>query len=440
MTQAALGGERLSESYVSLIESGRRQPGPEIVEYLADALSCTVEELRGVGHERDAAQAELLIRRGEWELDSGQTDAALSHLHSGMDLARSLDLPALVTRGRAAVAKAFELSGQLRQAASLWEELRQEAVTNPENAWAVHATVALSRCYRELGDLDRAIQVGEELWQRVDPSESVLPAGLEDLVIVGATLLGAYIELGDKKRSDELAADLLTLAETADTPKAAGAAYWNASLAALADGRTAEALRLAEKAQASMALTHDVRNKARLQTTIAGLHLRLEPPDTARALHLLETADPVLTQFGSKIDISYCRTELARAHLLMHHYHRARDIAADTLATLRELGENPIEAARTLMVLAAAEAALQDESAALDATATAAAILEGAGATRQAAASWNELAELYVSLGRPDQAIEAFRRATALLGVKKTSVARQLDNPHEAPTAQPEAS
>jgi tetratricopeptide (TPR) repeat protein len=300
--------------------------------------------------------------------------------------------------------------------------------------------VALSRCYRELGDLDRAIEVGEQLWLQVNPSENVVPVGLEDVVVVGATLLGAYIELGDKKRSNELAADLLSLAETADTPKAAGAAYWNASLAALVDGRTAEALRLAEKAQARMALTQDVRNKARLQTTIAGLHLRMEPPDPARAVQLLKAADAVLDQFGSKVDIGYCHTELARAHLLMHDYERAREVARGTLADLQDLADHPIEAARTLMVLAAAETALQQQDSALDAISRAAKILESAGATRQAASSWAELAEICVNLGQSEQAIEAYRKATQLLGTRRTAGAPYPDETTPARPTEAEAS
>jgi transcriptional regulator with XRE-family HTH domain len=115
LTQAALAGERLSESYVSLIESGRRTPTDEVLEYLAQTLGCSVEILKGVDQVSDAAQAEMLIRRAEWETESGQSQTALRHLQQGITLASTLDLPALATRGRAARAKALEMTGQLRE-------------------------------------------------------------------------------------------------------------------------------------------------------------------------------------------------------------------------------------------------------------------------------------------------------------------------------------
>jgi tetratricopeptide (TPR) repeat protein len=421
LTQAALGGGRLSESYVSLIESGRRVPTQEVLEYLANALSCSVEALQGFEPAPDAAQAEMLIRRGEWETTSGQPTAALEHLRQGVELAQHLGLPVLASRGRAASAKALEVTGRLTEAAVMWENLLVEAGGDPRNSWTAAATVGLSRCCRELGDLERAIQVGEQFWQNVERSSLNPTAGADDRVIVGATLLAAYLELGDQKRSNELAADLLALADTIDTPMATGAAYWNAALAAQAEGRIAEALRLAERAQASMAQTHDVRNKARLQTALAGLHLRMQPPAVDEAFRLLQAAEPVLKQFGSTVDLSYCRTELARAHLQTHDYHHARAIAAETIAELENSGEGRIEAARTLMVLAAANAALDNKTGAHKATKQAAKMLEQVGATRQAASSWTELAELCVDLGETTQAIEAFRKATNLLGAKKTA-------------------
>src|SRR5262249_50778318 len=146
--------------------------------------------------------------------------------------------------------------------------------------------------------------------------------------------------------------------ETVDTPMATGAAYWNAALAAEAGGRIAEALRLAERAQASMAQTQDVRNRARLQVVLGGLHLRAEPPDTLEAVRLLNAADPVLQQFGSTVDVGYCRTELARAYLQDGDFERSRGLARSTIQGLEAHGDAPLELARTLMVLASAESSL----------------------------------------------------------------------------------
>jgi transcriptional regulator with XRE-family HTH domain len=421
LTQAQLAGTRLSESYVSLIESGRRSPTDEVVAYLAASLGCSVEALTGGAGLPDAATAEMLIRRGEWETNSGSPSQATEHLHAGVELARQLGLTALAARGRLAMARALEVDGRLRDAIGLWEELLEESARNPRDVSAVAVTVGLSRCCRELGELDRAIEVGELYWATADKHHLGGDIAGEDTVVVGATLLSAYLETGNQGRCRELADELVALAETVNTPMATGAPYWNAALAAEADGRVAEALRLAEQAQARMSLTQDVRNRARLQIVLGGLHLRTQPPDTTEAVRLLLAAEPVLEQFGSTVDIGYCRTELARAHLQNHDYHRAQELAKTTIADLNRSGEAPLELARTLMVLASAESALGRTTSARKNVRRAAEHLEHAGATRQAASRWTELAELSVQLGEPTAAIEAFRKATELLGAKRTT-------------------
>jgi tetratricopeptide (TPR) repeat protein len=146
----------------------------------------------------------------------------------------------------------------------------------------------------------------------------------------------------------------------------------------------------------------------------------MDPPETADALRLLGAAEPVLKQFGSAVDIGYCRTELARAHLQNRDYELARRLAESTVEDLERAGESPIELARTLMVLAGAQTSTRNKEAARANARRAADLLERAGATRQAASRWSELAELCVEMGDSPAAIDAFRRATELLGTRKT--------------------
>ena len=69
-SQTELAGTRLSASYLSLLESGKRRPTPDVVTALAAALDCTPDYLMH-GHDpklREKFQlsyAELAIRNGE---------------------------------------------------------------------------------------------------------------------------------------------------------------------------------------------------------------------------------------------------------------------------------------------------------------------------------------------------------------------------------------
>lgn len=412
LTQAGLGGDQLSESYISLIESGRRVPSDEALCYIAERLGSSVEVLQSGAEPHDAGHAEMLVRRGEWETSSGQAKQALAHLEEGANLAHQLGLAVLAWRARVGVAKALEADGRLREAIERWEALREDSRSDQRNHSGVTVVVGLSRCYREVGDFERAVRVSEDFWR--DPPSS---ASSEDRVVVGSTLLAAYLELGDVIHSGAIAEELLALAEESQTPMATAAAYWNAAVAAESEGRVADALRLAELAQANLARTEDIRNRARLQVTMAGLLLRMRPPETRQAIELLREAQPIIEQFGSKVDYCYGQTEMARAHLLLEDYKQAAAIATNTIDSLADL-EAQVEKARTLMVRASANVGLGLRSEAVADTLAAAGLLETLGASRHAASIWTELAELYVGLGDTASAVLAFRKATELFGAR----------------------
>ncbi len=417
LTQSQVAGSRLSASYVSLIESGRRMPSEEIIAYLAEILGCSPGDLTGEEGPPGAPQVELLVRRAEMEGASGYPQVALDHFEEASALAASVGAPGLVNRARAGRAKALEQLGRLGEAATAWEELVDASRLDVTNGLESTAIVGLCRCLREAGDLDRAIAVGEAYWSSTRSELS--PPGSEDAIIIGATLLGAYIELEDVARCEALSAELVALADASVTSRAVGAAYWNAALVAEADGRITEALRHAERAQASFAETEDVRNRARLQVALGGLHLRSDPPNEIEALRLLSAADPVLRQFGSVVDSAYCRTEMARAHLQLGALEEALSLSLATVAMFDE-GAPPLQIARTLMIAASAYQARHNETEAVHYAHRAAELLESVGADKQAASCWTELAEIYAALGDQSAAINSYRRATTLLGSKRT--------------------
>lgn len=418
LSQAQVAGSRLSESYVSLIESGRRRPTAEVVEYLAQMLGCPVSQLSGETSAPGLPHAELMVRRAEIERSSGNAVSALTRFQEARERSEAIGATALASRAREGIAQCLEQLGKLNEAIQAWEEILEFAQRDPTNGSESTATVGLCRCLREAGDLDRAVAVGEAFWNTATPIRE-RPAS-EEVIVVGATLLVAYLELDDMTRAEGLSAELMALADDAVTPKALGAVYWNAALVAEAGGRVAEAVRCAERAQASFAETADIRNRARLQVALGGLQLRKDPPDEVEALRLLSAAEPVLAQFGSVVDIAYCRTEAARAHLHLGAFGEALDIARETLTAFDEAAP-PLQIARTLMVAAAACHAQGDEARAVLHAQRAAELLESAGANKQAASSWAELAELNVTIGNQSAALDSYRHATQLLGARRTA-------------------
>jgi transcriptional regulator with XRE-family HTH domain len=404
LSQAEIAEGMLSPSYVSLVESGRRQPAASALAHIAERLRIDVEYLRDGVDAAVRTQARLSLGRAEMSLRDGRADEAYRQF------TELVEAPGLsddqVRRARLGRALARERSGDLEGALVLLVELADEARNDPGvNPW-LDVALALTRCYREAGDLDMAVQVGEEAMR------SAIEVGLEgsdEHVRLGCTVLAAYYERGDLVRSQALASTLMTLADAAGAPHTRGAAYWNASMVAESRGEAAQALVLVERALAMFGESDDTRNLARLRVAYAWLLMQEPEPRAAEALRLLDGVEAQITAHGSAVEISSFNTERARAFLALGRVDEARESVEESLTGL---GDRPrIETARARLLRARI---LRQQGAIDDAVlecAEAAQTLESMGAGRQAAAAWRELADLYRDLGRADDAMNSYDRA-----------------------------
>lgn len=132
-----------------------------------------------------------------------------------------------------------------------------------------------------------------------------------------------------------------------------------------------------------------------------------------------------LAQIGTRVDLGYAQTEVARAHLLAGDPVRAAEVGHEAMTSLSD-GDR-IQRARTLLVLGQAAAALGETRDAVAAYREAAEVLRAAAASRQAAAAWRELGEAYAAQGQADEAIEALRLASDLAGATYNPVRAALD-------------
>src|SRR5690349_8235144 len=79
----------LSHSYVSLIESDRRQPSGRVLATLADRLGCTVDYLATGRGPDDSRTLDLDLRFAELALRSGAAAAARDRFAAILDQARA---------------------------------------------------------------------------------------------------------------------------------------------------------------------------------------------------------------------------------------------------------------------------------------------------------------------------------------------------------------
>jgi len=408
LSQAQLAHPELSDSYVSLIESGKRTPTLAVLELLAAKLDCSLTYLvNGVTAER-MEELEVALRFARLALENG--DVAEARQCYG-DLIRDKSMAGLATLRAEAefgYARACEACGDLDEAVETLNQL----LVNLEGApieQRIPVTLALCRCYRDSGNLSRAVEVGEAIFDgpgRIEWSD--------ELVEMGATLLAAYIFRADLLRAQQFATELLGAAELLGTPRAIVAAHWNAATVAEQCGRGQEAVALAERALAVQSETGDPRNLARLRTEYAWLRLLANPHDAEACRDLLERAHREMSESSTpRIDRVRCLIYLAQAELLLG---RAEHVV-ELLRPLTDATDGPPPHSSELhRILGQAYAQLgRDEDAAFELI-NASQDLESSPKDRRMAQSWVTMATTMETVADYDDAIVAYQQALACAG------------------------
>ncbi len=417
ISQTQLAGKDLSPSYISLLEAGKRTPTPQVLTLLARRLHCEPAYLLSCLEETRREDLEVELRYAELSLASGEAEEALRRFRAVQNQATNQELSDIRLAAEWGATRALEALGQLEEAIAEYERLREEAHRSRGRVPWLAVVIALCRCYRELGDLSRGIDVGETALEQLQ-NLRIVPDVLGIELI--STLVGLYFERGDVHRAAYLAQTAMEQAESMGDRQARGAAYWNASLVAYNQGRTGDGLLLAEKALAMYAEGENERALARLRLAYASILLGHQPPEVDKALQLLDAAVKQLARHGSVVDQAYCDTERARAMLLRDDPERAIEYARTALDRLGT--EHRLESAEAQIVLASAYVRQGDQRAATEAYERAAMLLEASESSRQAAAAWAELAELLEKLGQPERAVWAYRQSVQRLGVRPATI------------------
>ncbi|MGP4022957.1 helix-turn-helix domain-containing protein [Actinomadura sp. 3N407] len=275
LSQAQLAGHDLSDSYISLIESGKRTPTPTVLRMLAERLGCTPEYLAEGVEPEQRAHLEVRERHAHLALLRGDPVTA----EAGFDevIARSDD-PDLTARARWGRARALEELGRTDDAIALFEELREQAERDPGRASWLPPVIALARCYHAVGDLGQAIALGERAVARLHH----LGLGVgEEYTEVGRILLLAYVDRSDPARAHDLGRRLLHPEGSGDEPTSVH--YQRASMRALEEGTIGDSLYFADQALAVRTDTSPVQARERLALAAAKALLRGVMPFSAAA-------------------------------------------------------------------------------------------------------------------------------------------------------------
>ena len=424
LSQAQLAGHDLSDSYISLIESGKRTPTPAVLRLLAERLGCTAEYLADGIEPEQRTNLEVRGRYAELSLLTGDLEVALGDFDDVIARSDSIGLTARATWGRA---RALEDLGRTEEAILAFEEIREATERDTGRASTLPPLIALTRCYHSVGDLGQAIALGERALDRL--TELGLMAG-EECTELSRVLLLAYIDRGDVTRAHDLGRSALGAAEApsaADVNESLTEAYRKASVRALELGAAGDALYLAERALAVKHEGTQVRAWARLRTAAARALLRGVPSygvvpegDPAReALELLGSAAPAL----DGIEAVDCVIETARAQVLAGEVDRAVT-AIDTVLRDLDAGDQVttgdayvLAGVRARLVLAQARLAQDERKKAREVLHATTVRLEKIPSGRPLAQASRELGDLLEAAGDEAGAALAYRRALEAAGL-----------------------
>jgi transcriptional regulator with XRE-family HTH domain len=411
LSQAQLAGTELSDSYISLIESGKRTPTPAVVRLLASRLGCLPEYLSDGVEPEERLHLQVRARHAELALLGHEPGEALA---TYTDIATAADNdPELVKRARWGQARALEALGHSEEAIKALEELREEAGRDRGRSGWLPVIIVLARCYRAAGDLGRTIALGEAALARLTELDLL---GGEDAADVGRTLITTYLDRGESARARELAERLLAASEP--DPAVMIDSYHRASRRALVEGAGGEGLYLAERAIALHAGGELSRAQARLRVTSARTLLPADasPAVAGKALRLLSAAEPSL----SGTDAAECLIEMARSKVLLGEPSSAVTISHRVLADLEAAGGSPVMFIRARLMLAQALVANGEHPAALATLRATADELAELPASRATARVWRELGDLFGTASDSDSMMNAYRMALESAGLRSS--------------------
>lgn len=420
LSQTALAGDKLSPSYVSLIESGRRDPTDSALAILAERLGLTVEYLK-FGDEGPAeAQARLALDYAQLDLVSGEYEAARQRL-------LALDLGSVTRQVRVkallALSSAHEKLGDLEESVAILEPLVKELHENGESLDLALAATALVGDYMESGDLSRAMDIGEAAMAELEGSGL---AGTDEYLRLGSTILWVNVARGDLLFATQRASELIREADRLGTARGRGSVYWNAAVVAEQRRDYSLAKRYTERALALLDDGEISRDLPRLRANYAFLMLRSDPAEPVSALEQLDLAEPELKLLGSEVDMAGIDIERSRAHLLLGD---ASTAAAHARAALDRLaGQTRLESADAELALGDALFALGDKEASARAYSWAAEMLSMMTVSRQSAAVWRDLGDRFHGSGEVERAAAAYDRALREAGYPASvpSVIREM--------------
>jgi tetratricopeptide (TPR) repeat protein len=245
LTQKELAEPRFTAAYMSILESGRRQPSAGAISFLAERLEVAYEEL-ATGRPRDLVPRLMFrLQEARKALSKGDRASAEAEASAIRGEATEHEVVRIEAKAVELLALIQERNGTRDGALELYEEaerlLRDEPLPLRTEAIAGQA-----RCLQMLGDLRYAIHLLETHLAVLERSHMPDPLAL---MRVNAALVWPYSEGGLDRKAAEAAKNALALGSSVDDPSRVASMHLNAARSLLEQGLPEDAMRSLEHAE-----------------------------------------------------------------------------------------------------------------------------------------------------------------------------------------------
>jgi tetratricopeptide (TPR) repeat protein len=402
LTQRQLAEPGYTAAYVSTLEAGRVRPSEAALRFLAERLGTSYEELTTGRPARLGTELRLALTEAQRIFTTGAADEAAEHYRRLLAEAERYGLAperaqALLGLGDCAL-EAGELPDALGHFEAAEALLAEEPL--PRRVRAVRGRAV---AHLLAGELRYACYLLESAIDELGASGLGDP---EALVLLHAAVIGPYLDMGAHARAARAAELAISLAPRVADPALVAGMHRQVARAFLAQGRTADA-------DASLARAQEVYRQLDLRTDLAHCHwmrgyVQAQSGELASAEAEFRTAREMLEARRATLFTAQVEVELADVLRRLGRHAEAAELLAGVLGPGGAGGAVHAGGAHRLLGLMAEE---RGEDAAAEAHyGSALALLEPSGATGDLADLCRLLGDLLRRTGRPEAALDAYRR------------------------------
>ncbi|WP_328439596.1 helix-turn-helix transcriptional regulator [Streptomyces sp. NBC_00444] len=402
LTQRQLAEPAYTPAYVSTLESGRVRPSDDALRHLAERLGVGFDELAKGRSARLVTELRLQLTGAQRTLATGETEAAAHAFRAVLDEAEPHGLAEEQAAALLGLGECGTQTGELVEARKCFERAEETLADAPLPA-RVPAIRGRAVAHYLAGELRYAVYLLESTLDELNRG------GLHDpdaLLLLYASAIGPYMDMGAHARAAQAAEFALALAPRAGDPALVARMHRSVARTLLAEGRLAEA-------DASLAKAAELYRQLQIRTELANCHwmrgyVCAQNGELERAEDELREALDMLSAKRAALYSSQVAVELAD---VLHRRGKSEEAAALLNGVLGDLsserGAVHSAAAHRLLGIIAEDTGDTDD--AEEHYVRALSLLERAGAAGDLADLCRLLGDLLRRTGRVEAALDAYR-------------------------------